>query len=40
MSFVERSIILCSFVGGSTIGGSAVIIIDIVTINVIGNAAN
>ena len=24
MSFVERSIILCPFVGGSTIGGSTV----------------
>ena len=29
MSFVERSIILCPYLGGSTIGGSTVIILQL-----------
>ena len=28
MSFVERSIILCPYLGGSTIGGSTVFIVE------------
>ena len=32
MSFVERSIILCPYLGGSTIGGSTVLVIITTTI--------
>ena len=33
MSFVERSIILCPYLGGSTIGGSTVYSVDRVQLN-------